>query len=80
MRVSVESLWIMARTLSNSDRILLSRKLRESVKETEEARRERAAKEINAFFGGWSNDPRTSEEMMNDIRQARTTNTFPTIK
>ena len=80
MTVSVENLWTMARTLSTSDRMLLSRKLRESVRETAEARRERAAEEISAFFGGWSNDPRTSDEIMNDIRQARTTNTFPTQK
>ena len=78
MTVSVESLWTMARCLSNSDRLLLSRKLRESVRETEDARRQRVAKEIGAFFGGWSDDPRTPEEITDSIRQARTINTFPT--
>lgn len=79
MTVSVDSLLAKARTLSESDRLLLSRRLRESVRETEIVRKKRAAQEIDAFFGGWRDDPRTSEEMMEDIRQARTSNTFPNL-
>ena len=77
MTVSVDSIWAKAKTLSESDRLLLSRRLRESVSETEAARKDRAAREIGAFFGGWSEDPRSTDDIMNSIRQARTTNTFP---
>ena len=30
-------------------------------------------------FGGWSDDPRTTDEMMNHIRAGRTANTFPKL-
>ena len=79
MTVSVDSIWAKAKTLSASDRLLLSRRLRESVSETEAARKDRAAREIDAFFGGWSEDPRSTEGIIDSIRQSRTTNTFPQI-
>ena len=77
MGISVESIWSQAQRLSDSERLALSRRLRESVGETETARRERVASEIDRFFGGWSDDPRTTDEVMNHIRAGRTANTFP---
>ena len=54
-----------------------SRWLRESVNESEVERQERTASEIDRFFGGWSEDPRTTDEIMQQIRDGRTANTFP---
>ena len=79
MGITIDSLWSQAQRLSESDRLALSRRLRESVGETEEARRERVASEIYRFFGGWSDDPRTTDEVMNHIRAGRTANTFPKL-
>ena len=77
MGISVDSIWSQAQRLSASDRLALSRRLRESVNETEIERRERVASEIDRFFGGWSDDPRTTDEMMEHIRAGRTANTYP---
>ena len=63
MGISVESIWSQAQRLTASERLTLSRRLRESVSETEAARRQRVATEIDRFFGGWSDDPRTTEEI-----------------
>ena len=40
----------------------------ESVNETDSVRQERVASEIDRFFGGWSADPRTTDEIMQQIR------------
>lgn len=76
MGITVDSLWSQAQRLTESERLALSRRLRESVGETEADRRERVASEIDRFFGGWSDDPRTTDEVMNHIRAGRTANTF----
>jgi hypothetical protein len=73
MGISVDSIWSQAQRLSASDRLALSRRLRESVNETEVERRERVASEIDRFFGGWSDDSRTTDEMMEHIRAGRMT-------
>ena len=36
----------------------------ESVNETDSVRQARVASEIDRFFGGWSEDPRTTDEIM----------------
>jgi hypothetical protein len=79
MGISVDSIWSQAQRLTASERLALSRRLRESVNETEADRRERVASEIDRFFGGWSEDPRTTEEIMEKIRAGRTENTFPKL-
>ena len=79
MGISVDSIWNQAQRLTASERLALSRRLRESVNETEAARRERVALEMDRFFGGWNHDPRTTEEMMAQIRAGRTANTYPTL-
>jgi hypothetical protein len=38
--------------------------------------KERVASEIDKFFGGWSEDPRTTDEIMQQIREGRTKNTY----
>lgn len=38
--------------------------------------KERVASEIDKFFGGWSEDPRTTDEIMRQIREGRTKNTY----
>lgn len=63
--------------LSASDRLALSRRLRESVNETDSVRQARVASEIDRFFGGWSDDPRTTDEILQQIREGRTENTYP---
>ena len=79
MGISVDSIWSQAQRLTASERLALSRRLRESVNETEADRRERVASEIDRFFGGWSEDPRTTEEIMEKIRAGRTETTFPKL-
>lgn len=77
MGISLDSIWNKAQRLSASDRLALSRRLRESVNETDSERQERVASEIDRFFGGWSNDPRTTDEIIQQIRNGRTENTYP---
>jgi hypothetical protein len=79
MGISVETIWSQAQRLTDSERLALSRRLRESVSETESARRKRVASEIDRFFGGWSDDPRTTEEFTEQIRAGRTANTYPVL-
>ena len=79
MGITIESIWSQAQRLSAADRLALSRRLRESIGETEADRRERVTSEIDRFFGGWSEDPRTTEEMMSHIRASRTANTYPKL-
>lgn len=71
MGISVDSIWSQAQRLTASERLALSRRLRESVNETESDRRERVASEIDRFFGGWSEDPRTTEEIMETCQSHR---------
>lgn len=77
MGISLDSIWSKAQRLSASDRLALSRRLRESLNESEADRQERVASEIDRFFGGWSNDPRTTDEIIQQIRNGRTENTYP---
>ena len=77
MGISVDSIWSQAQRLTSSERMALIRRLRESVSESEAARRDRVASEIDRFFGGWSDDPRTTEEITEQIRAGRTANTYP---
>ena len=79
MGISVETIWSQAQRLTDRERLALSRRLRESVSETESARRKRVASEIDRFFGGWSDDPRTTEEITEQIRAGRTANTYPVL-
>ena len=79
MGISIDSIWSKAQRLSASERLALSRKLRESVNESDIERQERTASEIDRFFGGWIEDPRTTEEIMQQIRDGRTANTFPQL-
>ena len=79
MGISIESVWSKAQRLSASDRLALSRRLRESVNETDSVRQARVASEIDRFFGGWSDDPRTTDEIMQQIREGRTENTYPKL-
>ena len=72
MGISIESVWSKAQRLSASDRLALSRRLRESVNETDSVRQARVTSEIDRFFGGWSDDPRTTDEIMQQIREGRT--------
>lgn len=77
MGITVDSIWSLAQRLSASERLALSRRLSESVNETETDRRLRVASEIDRFFGGWSSDPRSTDEIMEQIRAKRTENTYP---
>lgn len=74
MGISIESIWSKAQRLSASDRLALSRRLRDSVNETDSARQARVASEIDRFFGGWSDDPRSTDEIMQQIREGFTSN------
>ena len=79
MGITIDSIWSKAQRLSASDRLALSRRLRESDNETDSARQARVASEIDRFFGGWSNDPRSTDEIMQQIREGRTKNTYPIL-
>ncbi len=76
MGITVESIWNQAQRLTDRERLVLSRRLSRSVSETEQARRKHTASEIDRFFGGWSDDPRSTDEIMSQIRSGRTTNTY----
>lgn len=77
MGISVDSIWSQAQRLTDSERLTLSRLLRESVKESEVDRRKRVSTEIDRFFGGWSDDPRSTDEITEQIRSGRSANTYP---
>lgn len=77
MEISVDSLWAKAQYLTSDEKIALSNLLLESVFSTEEERKKYAAEKIDRFFGGWSSDERTTEEIMEQIRNGRTKNTYP---
>lgn len=72
MGTTIEDVWAKAQRLSPSEKLALSRRLVESVTETEEERCERVAMEMEQFFGGWENDERDTEEIMAQIRAGRT--------
>lgn len=77
MGITMESVWNKAQRLSAADRLVLTHRLQESLRENEEMRRKRVASEIDRFFGGWSHDERTTAEIMAQIRAGRTKNSFP---
>ncbi|MDD6001523.1 MAG: hypothetical protein PUC50_04925 [Bacteroidales bacterium] len=79
MEISVDSIWATAQFLTPDEKIDLSKRLLESASQTEEERRKRAEEKIDRFFGGWSGDGRTPDEVMAQIRGARTNNTYPSI-
>ena len=72
MGTTIEDVWAKAQRLSPSEKLALSRRLVESVTETEEERCERVTMEMEQFIGGWENDERDTEEIMAQIRAGRT--------
>ena len=80
MSISIDSVWAQAQRLSPSERLALSRKLFDSISETDADRRERVAKEMGSFFGGWRSDTRSTGEIMSQIHEARTKNTYPAFE
>ncbi|MBO7571589.1 MAG: hypothetical protein J6T48_05480 [Bacteroidales bacterium] len=79
MGITIDDVWTKAQRLSPSERLALSRRLAESVTETEEERQERVAMEMEQFFGGWADDERSTEEIIMQIRAGRTENTYPQL-
>lgn len=77
MGTTIDSIWNKAQRLSLADRLILTKRLQDSLHETEDIRRKRVASEIDKFFGGWNRDSRTTQEIMNQIREGRTDNSFP---
>ena len=47
------------------------------VNEIDSVRQARVASEIDRFFDGWSDDPRTTDEILQQIREGRTENLYP---
>ena len=76
MEVTVDSLWRQAQHLNPDERIALSKLLLESDALSEDEKKKRAAEEIDRFFGGWSCDTRSTEEIMAQIRCGRTQNSY----
>ena len=79
MEISVDSVWATAQFLTPDEKIDLSNRLLESAGRSEEERKKRAEEKIDRFFGGWCGDGRTPDDVMAQIRGARTHNTYPTI-
>ena len=77
MGITLDSIWNKAQRLSPADKLTLSRMLQSSLNETEADRRKRVASEIDKFFGGWNCDGRSTDEIMKQIREGRTENSFP---
>lgn len=76
MSITLNGIWAHAWRLSKEDRLALSKMLVESLDESESDLKKRAAADIDKFFGGWSDDPRSAEECMSEIRESRTMNTL----
>lgn len=76
MSITLNGIWAHAWRLSLEDRRTLSKMLADSLEESESDRKRRAAADIDKFFGGWANDPRSAEELMSEIRESRTKNTL----
>lgn len=76
MSITLDGIWAHAQRLSLADRKVLTKMLADSLEESEADRKKRVSSEIDRFFGGWSDDPRSSEERMTEIQKARTENTL----
>ena len=74
--VTLNNVWMSAQRLPISERKILTKMLADLDSETEEEGKARVANSINQFFGGWSEDPRSVDEIKADIRNSRTENTF----
>ena len=74
--VTLNNVWMSAQRLPISERKILTKMLVDLDSETEEERKARVASSIDQFFGGWSEDPRSVDEIKADIRNSRTENTF----
>lgn len=74
--VTLNNVWMSAQRLPISERKILTKMLADLDSETEEEREARVASSIDQFFGGWSEDPRSVDEIKADIRNSRTENTF----
>lgn len=69
---SLDSLWGFIHSLSLSNRKWLASKLLESVREDEKAQEaESDAEFLDRICGGWDCDSRSTEEIINDIRNSR---------
>ena len=73
--VTLNNVWMSAQRLPISERKILTKMLADLDSETEEERKARVASSIDQFFGGWSEDPRSVDEIKADIRNSRTENT-----
>jgi hypothetical protein len=73
--VTLNNVWMSAQRLPISERKILPKMLADLDSETEEERKARVASSIDQFFGGWSEDPRSVDEIKADIRNSRTENT-----
>ena len=76
MEVTVDSLWAQAQHLDYAERIALSNLLLGTGTIAEIEQKKNAAEEIDRFFGGWNCDTRSTEEIMSQIRSARTQNSY----
>ena len=72
--VTLNNVWMSAQRLPISERKILTKMLADLDSETEEERKARVASSIDQFFGGWSEDPRSVDEIKADIRNSRTEN------
>ncbi|MDE6000659.1 MAG: hypothetical protein K2H04_11415 [Bacteroidaceae bacterium] len=76
---TLDSVWSTAQRLSVADRQILINRICTSLHETESERKHRVANELEALCGAWNDDPRTTEEIKESIRSARTPNSFPKL-
>ena len=74
--VTLNNVWMSAQRLPISERKILTKRLADLDSVTEEERKARVASSIDQFFGGWSEDPRSVNEIKADIRKSRTENSF----
>lgn len=65
---NLNNVWMSAQRLPISERRILAKMLAD-LDETEEEKKARAASSIDQFFGGWSEDPRSVDEIKADIRK-----------
>ena len=69
--VSLEGILQMLQPLSADSKRWLGERLIEDAREETSAPRQSYAEFIESLCGAWSDDRRTTEEITNDIRQAR---------
>ena len=76
---TLDTVWTKARLLSYSDRIVLRQRLNNSLDVAEDKREGNNIQKLMQLAGSWSEDPRTTDEILSQLRSMRTPNPIPQL-